>query len=175
MIDLLIGFIEILLSLLLGIITAWFAFKIFAKLTKDLDEINEIKKNNIAVAILLGSSIISVALVVRQAVYPPISNLQTAINKGLLFLDVLKISGVAILSVLITVLISLLAIWAAIQTFLKLTKNIDELTEIRRNNIAVAIVLGCLIIVIGLFLGQGIQSLLSALIPIPAFERIQIM
>ena len=38
---------------------------------------------------------------------------------------------------------------------------------------AVAVVLGCMIIVIGLFLGQGLQSLLASLIPMPAFEKIQ--
>ena len=54
-------------------------------------------------------------------------------------------------------------------------KEIDELAEIGRNNVAVAITVGSMIIVMGIFLSQGVQSLLSAIIPEPAFGNIQIM
>jgi uncharacterized membrane protein YjfL (UPF0719 family) len=70
---------------------------------------------------------------------------------------------------------SLAAIWLALRIFLRLTREIDELAEIRANNVAVAFVLGCVIVVIGLFLGHGIQSLLAAIIPMPSFAPVQVM
>jgi uncharacterized membrane protein YjfL (UPF0719 family) len=173
MIDLVIGLAELALSLLLAFLTTWFAFKRFSRLTRDVEEMKELRANNTAVGILLGSTVLSIALVVRQAAYPMISSLETVVHKGLSFMGVLKGIGVAAASITLSMIIALLAIWTAVRLFLRLTKEIDEMAEIRRNNVAVAIVLGCLIIVVGLFLGQGIQSLLAAMIPMPAFGQIQ--
>ncbi len=175
MIDLIIGLAEIVLSLFLGFLTVWFAFKRFARLTREIDEMGALKENNVAAGILLGSTILSVGLVVRQAASPAISSLQTIIHKGLTFLGALKVIGIALASIVVVLIVALAAIWTAVRLFLKLTKDIDELAEIRRNNVAVAIVLGAVIIVIGIFLGQGIQSLLATLIPFPAFSNIQVM
>jgi uncharacterized membrane protein YjfL (UPF0719 family) len=175
MIDFVVGVFELLLSLFLGILTAWFAYKRFSRLTRDIDEKKELRKNNVAVGILLGATILSVAFVVKQAAYPAVSSLQTMVHKGISIIGALKVLGVAACSIAIAMIIALAAIWVAVRIFLRLTKEINELAEIRRNNVAVAIVLGCLIVVIGLFLAQGIQSLLAALIPMPAFEKIQVM
>ncbi len=44
------------------------AFKIFTAFTADLDEIEELKKGNVAVAIVLASAIISMGIVVAVMV-----------------------------------------------------------------------------------------------------------
>jgi hypothetical protein len=48
------GLVELALSFVLGILVAFGAFRLFARLTKDLDEVDEIRKNNVAVAIVLA-------------------------------------------------------------------------------------------------------------------------
>lgn len=175
MIDVLIGIFELALSLGLGFLTVWFSFKMLARLTPQTDDIEAIKNNNGAVGILFGATILSVGLVVKQAAYPMVSSLQTILHRGLSWTAVIKLIGIALGSVAIVMVVALTSIWMALRLFLRLTKDIDEMAEIRRNNIAVAVVLGCMIVVIGLFLAQGIQNILSIIIPMPAFGNIQVM
>jgi uncharacterized membrane protein YjfL (UPF0719 family) len=175
MIDVLIGIFELAISLSLGFLTVWFAFKMLAKLTPQIDDFEAIRGNNAAVGILFGATILSAGLVVKQAAYPMVSSLQTGLHKGLSWLDALKLIGIVLFSVALVMAISLIAVWTAVRLFLRLTRDIDEMAEIRRNNVAVAIILGCMIVVIGLFLGQGIQSLLASIVPVPAFGNIKVM
>lgn len=175
MIDIVLGLFELVLSVFLGVLTTWFAFRRFSKLTRTIDEIAELKKNNIAIGILLGSTVLSVALVVKETSDPVASSLQTAVRNGLSVAAVLEVAAIGIGIIAVAMVMAIAAIWLALRIFLRLTRDIDELSEIKANNVAVAIVLGCVIVVIGLFLGHGIQSLLGAIIPLPAFAPIQVM
>jgi uncharacterized membrane protein YjfL (UPF0719 family) len=169
------GLAELLLSFMLGILVAYTSFRIFNRITRNLNEIGALKQNNIAAGILLGSVLISSALIIRQAVYPTISALQTKLFAGINLLAGIALFAQAILYAGIATVISITAIALGLRLFLRLTREIDELAEISRNNIAVAITVGSVIIVMGLFLSQGVQSLLSAIVPDPAFGRIQVM
>lgn len=175
MIDIVLGLFELVLAVFLGVLTTWFAFHRFTRLTRNIEEMGELKKNNVAVGILLGSTILSVALVVKETSDPVASSLQTVVRGGLSVAGVLKVTAIGLGSIAVALVMSLAAIWLALRIFLRLTREIDELAEIRANNVAVAIVLGCVIIVIGLFLGHGIQSLLAAIIPMPSFAPVQVM
>ncbi len=171
----LVGIAELLLAFGLGLATVWLAFRSFARLTRELNEMDELKRNNVAMGVLLASIVLSTALVVRTAIYPSVSTWQSLIHRGFSSGDLLYSLGITLFSFFFSGLIATAGIWSALRIFLRLTGEIDELLEISRSNTAVAIVLGSLIVVMGLFLSHGVQSLLSAIIPMPAFERIQVM
>lgn len=170
-----IGAVELVFSFLLGILTVWIAFRWFARLTGEIDEVGELKKNNVAVGILLSAVLLSTALIVRQAVYPSMSTLQTYARAGFDWLNVIKLLGITFFCLIFSLALSLSGIWAGIKIFCRLTRDIDEIAEIGRNNVSVALVLGALIVVMGLFISSGVLSLLSAIIPMPAFENIRIL
>lgn len=171
----LIGVVELLLAFLLGLLTVWLAFRWFARLTRTLDEMQELKQNNVAIGILLASVVLATALIVRQSLYPSVSTWQTLLHGGFNAGDALLALGITLFSFFFSAFLALFSIWSAVRVFLWLTREIDEFLEISRNNTAVAVVLGALIVVMGLFLSHGVQSLLSAIIPMPSFERIQVM
>jgi uncharacterized membrane protein YjfL (UPF0719 family) len=175
MVDIVLGLFELVLAVVLGVVTTWFAFHRFSKMTKNIEEMSELKKNNVAVGILLGSTILSVAFVVKETSDPVASSLQTVVHGGLSVVGLLKVVAVGLGAIALAMVMSLTSIWLALRIFLRLTREIDELAEIRANNVAVAVVLGCVIVVIGLFLGHGIQSLLAAIIPMPSFGQVQVM
>jgi uncharacterized membrane protein YjfL (UPF0719 family) len=166
---------ELLLSFLFAIFVAYFSFRIFNRITRDVDEINELKKNNVAAGLLLGSLLISSALILREAIYPTVSALQTRLFAGIDLITGAILLVSAILYAAIAAITSIGAIALSMKLFLRLTRDVDELTEISRNNVAVAITLGSVIIVLGLFLSHGVQSLLSSIIPDPVFAKIQLM
>jgi uncharacterized membrane protein YjfL (UPF0719 family) len=167
--------VELGLSLILGVLVAYVSFRLFARMTRDLDEVEELERNNVAVGMLLGSMLVGVAVIVRKSLYPSISCLKTALYQGLDLTRCLQTVGLSLLYVLLSFLIAVGCIGLSTRLFLRLTHDLNEMAEIRKNNIAVAITLGSVIIVVSLFISQGVQNVLSSIIPYPAVESIQIM
>ena len=55
--------------------------------------------------------------------------------------------------------------------FVRLTPDTDELAEIRAGNVARAVVLAAVMIVLALLAEQGLETLLDALLPLPTLGR----
>lgn len=170
-----VGVVELVLAFALGLLTVWVAFRAFSRLTRNLDEMQELKQNNIAMGVLLASIVHATAFIVRTALYPSVATWQTLLHRGFSGVDLLFCLGITLFSFWFSAILALVSIWSALRLFLGLTREIDEFLEISRNNTAIALVLGALIVVMGLFLSHGVQSLLAAMIPMPSFERIQVM
>jgi uncharacterized membrane protein YjfL (UPF0719 family) len=66
------------------------------------------------------------------------------------------------------------AVYISLLFFMKLTKDLDELMEIKKNNVAVSVFLSVIIIAIALLLEPGIRTMLDALIPFPPISFIDI-
>ena len=65
---LLTGIVQIFLSLLIAITLVYLSSKIFRKLITGINETEELKKNNVAVAILNGSIVLALILVVKKSI-----------------------------------------------------------------------------------------------------------
>jgi uncharacterized membrane protein YjfL (UPF0719 family) len=174
-ISLISGFAQLLFSFLLGLLVAVGSFFIFARLNRQVDEISELKANNVAVAILHASMMLAAALIIQRAVGPAISALQTALFTRPDWASLLKVMGLAAGYLVITILIALVTITISIRLFTALTRQLNEMEELRKNNSAVAIVLGAIVVIMSLFLAQGVDALLASLVPYPVFEPIQVL
>ncbi len=156
------GISTLLLSLIMGIFILFIGFKMFSGLSKSINEENEIKNNNIAVAILSGSFIFAMGIMMRSSVNPLIQSIFRAI-----FYNDSGTSGVmgqlsiALLQFIASLVISIISLWFGVKGFTWLTKNIDEFDEIQKNNIAVAILMASIIITLSLFLQNGLEKLLQ--------------
>ena len=62
------GIVQIFLSLLIAIVLVYFSSKIFRRLISGINETEELKKNNVAVAILNGSIVLALILVVKKSI-----------------------------------------------------------------------------------------------------------
>ena len=162
------GFLQLLLSLLIGIIFIYTGFRFFHKRIKSINEIEELKKNNIAVAILNASIILALVIMVKNAIEPAITVFSLTLRDPDANLSsFLQTAGIMLVQIILAGVISYISIYLAISLYTQLTKDIDELSEIKNNNIAVSIVFGIVIISISILMQQGIKSILDALIPFP--------
>lgn len=175
MLDVFISLLEIIYSLFLCLLIGWLSFYLFSKLTKNIDELKELKENNVAIAIILGAILLSVAIVIKKASFPMVSSLQTVMERGISFGGIIEFLGISLIALLISIAISVIAVWLAIQTFVRLTRGIDEWYEIKKNNVSIAIILAALILIVGILMGQAIEGLLASIIPGPVLEKIQVM
>jgi uncharacterized membrane protein YjfL (UPF0719 family) len=162
------GILQLILSLLVGITFIYAGFKFFHKRIKQINEIEELKKNNIAVAILNASIILSLVIMVKNAIEPAITVFSLTLrNPDATINSFLQTALIMFIQIILAGLISYIAIYLAINLYTHLTKDIDEIAEIKNNNIAISIVLGVVIVAISFLMQQGIKSILDALIPFP--------
>ena len=172
---LIIGLVQVALSLLVGVVLIFGASKIFRKLIKGINENEELKHNNISVAILNGSIVLALILVVKKSIESSITVFSNTLrNPDSVLSSYLESALIMIGHIFIGGIIAFSAIYAALQIFIWLTKDLDEMKEIKENNIAVGILLGIIIISIALLLQQGVDTILNSLIPFPPVSMIDI-
>ena len=62
------GIVQVFLSLIIAVTLVYLASKIFRKLISGINETEELKRNNVAVAILNGSIVLALILVVKKSI-----------------------------------------------------------------------------------------------------------
>lgn len=166
-----IGAIEIILALTVGVFLIYFGFQLLSKVVRDLEVIESLKTNNISVSIVIGTIILSIVYVVRGAIDPAVAVFTMLFrNTRTDILTVISHFLLILLQILITAVTAFAGIYIAMKFFMWLTKDLQEIEEIRKNNIAVGIVLAVVIFSIALLLEPGIQTLLQSLIPLPSIN-----
>ncbi len=169
------GLVQIALSLVIGVLFIYAASKVFQKMIKGINETEELKNNNIAVAILNSAIIIALILVVSSSIESAITIFgNTLRNPDAIISTYLQTALIMLLHIIIAGLVAFSAIYFAMYFFMWLTKDLDELAEIKKNNVAVSLLLGIIIISIALLLQPGITTILDSLIPYPPVSLIDI-
>jgi uncharacterized membrane protein YjfL (UPF0719 family) len=169
------GLVQVALSLLIGVLFIYAASKVFRKMIKGINENDELKNNNIAVAILNSAIIIALILVVSNSIESAITIFgNTLRNPDAIFSTYVRTALIMLLHIIIAGIVAFSSIYIAMHFFMWLTKDLDELAEIKKNNIAVSLLLGIIIISIALLLQPGITTILDSLIPYPPVSLIDI-
>ena len=169
------GIVQIFLSLLIAIVLIYFSSKIFRRLISGINETEELKKNNVAVAILNGSIVLALILVVKKSIESAITIFGNILrNPNAVLSSYIQSALIMLGHILLGGIIAFSSIYAALQIFIWLTKDLDELKEIKENNTAVGILLGIIIVSMALLLQQGVDTVLNSLIPFPPVSLIDI-
>jgi len=169
------GIVQIFLSLLIAVTLVYLSSKIFRKMISGINETEELKKNNVAVAILNGSIVLALILVVKKSIESAITIFGNILrNPDAVLSSYIQSALIMLGHILLGGIIAFTSIYAALQIFIWLTKDLDELKEIKENNIAVGILLGIIIVSMALLLQQGVDTVLNSLIPFPQVSLIDI-
>ena len=156
---------ELIVSVLIGVIVLFITYRVINKLIR---EKNNIELNNTAFSIFCSSVLFSVAYLISGVKAPILTSvrmLQDQVNyEGLLLLDGLKYTGLFLTIIIIVItLVNLLSIFL----FTMMTKNVNEFEEIKKNNIAVSIITGVVIISISLLAKDSLYLILESFVPYP--------
>ena len=73
--------------------------------------------------------------------------------------------------VVVALLSGAVVILVSVRASVRLTPGIDEIAQIRDGNIATAIVMATVLVVIALLARQGLDTMLNGLLPLPALGR----
>ena len=169
------GIVQVFLSLIIAVTLVYLASKIFRNLISGINETEELKRNNVAVAILNGSIVLALILVVKKSIESSVTIFgNTLRNPDTVFSNYMQTGLIMIGHILLGGIIAFTAIYTALQIFIKLTGDLDELKEIKESNTAVGILLGIIIVSMALLLQPGVDTILNSLIPFPPVSLIDI-
>lgn len=165
------GLVTLLLSILLGVLVIHLGFILFQHLTARIDETSELLANNTAVAILSGGYIVSLGLIVRTAV-GPIMQTFFLMTYGDQYApaEIFIAAGFMLLQVIVALVTAVLTLMSGLFIFSRLARRIDEFAEIKKNNVAVAIVISAILITYALFVEEGVVRLLQTIVPAPPIQ-----
>jgi uncharacterized membrane protein YjfL (UPF0719 family) len=162
-----IGLIKIVFGGLVAALGIWLAFRGLNRLL-GTDAVEDLRKGNIAAGIVHAASLLSLGLLVQHAIQatsdavdltvrtPPFQPVM--VGKLLLF---------ALLHVVLSLGVGTAVLALGVTLFDKMTPGLDELDEVRKGNVSLALVLAAILVVIALLTAPGLQAALDGLIPFP--------
>jgi len=149
---------QVFFGILLSILSVYLALRFFDKMTEDIDEIAELKKGNVAVAIVLLALIASIGTIVRQGV----QQFDDILLRGVSLPFFMIAFIMAVVQLVFVVAIAVLTMYVAIVLLDSMTVGINELKELKRGNVAVAILIAGVLYTVG-FIVAGTLSSISTL------------
>jgi uncharacterized membrane protein YjfL (UPF0719 family) len=154
---LLLSLAQLALAIVLSALAAYLAFYLLQVLARRLNGWQGLQQGNIAVGIVLGAAIVAVAIVLRPALSLNITGWDAggALPWKALLTQALQLAIGLVLAV-VTLALALLIFGA-------LTRDLDEIEELRKANLAVAALLAGVLVGVGIMVGQAMAQLMTAL------------
>jgi uncharacterized membrane protein YjfL (UPF0719 family) len=157
--------IQIILGILFGCFSIYLGFRFFDKLTVGIDELSELKKGNIAVAILLVFLSISIGIMLLGVIKNILQMFGNVVSPAMFIITFIM----AIVQIVVSIILVSLVVYVGLKIYDSLTPTIDEIKEIKKGNIAIAIVLGGVMLVISLLVSTAIDNFVESDVFSPRF------
>jgi uncharacterized membrane protein YjfL (UPF0719 family) len=159
-----VGLIQLIISIIFAVLALYIGFAVLSKINKNMDEEKELARGNTAVGIIVAGVLVAIALVVQSGVSGLSVGINKAVSVGILSVDGLLAIGIAFIQLILGIVLAVGAIYLALYVLDKLTKGFDEFEEIKKGNIAVAIMMGGVIIAVAVIIQSGVIGITAALI-----------
>jgi uncharacterized membrane protein YjfL (UPF0719 family) len=143
--------IRLVLAIVFAVAGLYIASWVLGRLTKALDEWQEIGNGNSAVAIYMAGIFISVAIIIGPGI---IGLFRT--------LDIIGIV-VGFIQLILALALAVAMQYVGLSFLSRLTKGFDEWAELKKGNVAVGIVMAAIVVAIGTIVSQGVVSIIAAL------------
>jgi uncharacterized membrane protein YjfL (UPF0719 family) len=162
------GLLNFLVSVFTSLILIFGSYRLFLLITPRFDEERQLKRKNVSVGIVLGGIFLGEAIIVREAIYPVMAVIQIfVLGEEHSAANFFKMLGFSVGYVLLSGLLALASILFSLWAFTKMTPRLNEIEEIRENNVAIALFVALFVLAICLLMSSGVSGLTRALIPFP--------
>lgn len=159
------GFVAFGFSVVASVVLVFVTYRLNTLLTSRIDQERYLLNGHRSVAIALGSVVFAQAILLRHAVFP------TMVVIRELFLRPFSLSGTAwalahaLLFFVIISVLSFASVALAAWLFARMTGALPEKEEILKDNVAVAIFFGFVVVGIALVVNEGLADLARSIIP----------
>ncbi len=172
---LIVGLLKALFGIVIGAFGIWAASRALHRLIGSGELDASQREGHLALAVLKGGSLIALGLLLQRAVISTFDAMDLMYRDAeITTVAVRRIATFAALHVTLSVVVGSGVLALGTFLFTKLTRDVDEMAEIRKGNIAPAIVLAAVMVVLAIMTAPGLDMALEGLIPMPELARDQI-
>ena len=173
---------ELVLTIVMAVLVVYVTLRALIKTNTDFDEDREILKGNVSVGLLVAALLLASANIMHQAFKPVVDTVHLWLTSPLIeglerttppWKLMLYASGNLVLAYLIVV--ATMSVALRIFGRLTRTKKTRPGVELEKGNIAVGIILSSYVLIISMFVGEGVRAVSKALVPKPDIGRMQLM
>lgn len=168
----LIGIGKVIFGIVVGAAGVFSASRLLGRMVRWGDADAELKKGNVAAAVLEASALVAFGILVQHAVSSTFSAMDL-MYRGQPPAPpmLLRFAVYGLVHAGISLLVGAGALAVGAWIFGRLTRGVDELAEVRRGNVAPALVLGAVMVVMALVTAPGLQTALDGMLPLPTLDR----
>lgn len=156
MVEALLSVAQLVIATLVSALVAYLSLWAIEAGNRRIELWKELARGNAAMGVVTGAAVVSLAIILRQAVVlPHLADLPLHSNPG---------AGLIAMAIqlAIGVLLGVAALVFGLWLFSRLTGEIDEIAEIKRGNLAVAALLAGTLLAVGLLAGVAVDQIGSA-------------
>jgi hypothetical protein len=118
-------------------------------------------KNNVAVAILAASILISTAMLCSDSLSMAQTAIKNAITSHMGSAFIMKASVIGLLQLVLAVILALIIAFISVKLYDFMTPNIEEMEEIvKKNNVAIGILMAAIVMALTIFIRAPFSDLL---------------
>jgi uncharacterized membrane protein YjfL (UPF0719 family) len=166
-----IGVAKLVFGLLVGIVGISLSARLVKRFSGFGSVDNSLRSGNAAVGITLAGAIIAMGIMTQHAVTGAFGALDLLLHQAGSGMQLLWFFAYATLHVGASLIVGAAVLALGIRSFARLTPEIDEVQEIREGNIASALTLTAMVVVLAFLAQQGLATTLDALLPLPTLGR----
>jgi len=134
------------------------------------------RDGNLAIGILKAGSLVALGILLQHSVSATFAALDLLYHdRALSFAGVANIGVYALVHLAFSIFVSAGVLALGSWLFTTLTRGVDEMEEIREGNLAPALVLAAVMVVLALMTAPGLQTALDGLLPIPELGRDEVI
>ncbi len=164
-----VGLSKVVFGGLVAALGIWLAFRGLNRLL-GTDPTGDLQKGNVAAGIVHAASLLALGLLVQNAVNATFDAVDLTFREPSPSpLMLVRLTFFALMHVGVALLVGTAVLALGVILFDKMTPGMDELAEVRRGNVALALVLAAVLLVLALLTAPGLQATLNGLIPFPEF------
>jgi len=153
-----VGLIQLIIAIILAVVALYIGYSVFSKITKGMDETQELVKGNVAVGIIIASILFAIAIVVQSGIAGISIGIINALEGDWWSLIA------AFIQLILGIILAIVVIYLALNIMDRLTKGLDEFEELKKGNVAVALLMAGVIIATAVIIQSGVIGITSALI-----------
>lgn len=165
---------EFVLTGVMSVMVIYLCYRMFIVTNSDYDAVEELKKDNKGVAVLLAALLVASGQIVKQGIFPVVNLVRMHFTDALLELSTLQVALIAIGHIVLVFIVAVFTLSWALRMWGRLTTRIREGQELQRGNTSVGIVLAGVVLVMSSFMSDGVSRLTKSLIPQPTMGQVEI-
>lgn len=177
LIRILISAVQFIIGVVMAGFVVYYTYRAFIKANPDFNMEQSIKEGNIAVAILVSMNVFCASMMLHKSLKSVADMLRMfAYSPSDYSLNIFQIGLISIGHVVFTLFLAMLIISITLRLFGRMVRpRMHAGQELQKGNVAVGILLACVVLVVSMYVGEGITAMSRALVPQPSVGQVEIM